>query len=293
MNGRGNGGNTRIQLLVDARKHAPDIIMADRGGCEFPTATMLFEYLPLSSFQPVQQIVKPLLALVDGIHHARKSAVLGEFDERTLCHGQTIPNPQDEASMQSFGLFFHLLAGADYQLGSRGRSRRAQVRHEVNDREVSFMAHRGDDRDLRARHRACEPLMVECSEIFGRAASTSHNDDVHIAGLIEVSNARSDFDSRTFALHLRGVDQNVGSVMSPMKDVQNIAQGSSLGRRHDSNAPRHRRNRFLAGLVKQAFCSELCLELLMNLSILRPPVSHLWARCTPQISEVHLDLRKP
>ena len=64
-----------------------------------------------------------------------------------------------------------LVLAADDELGGGRRRRRAQVRDEVRDREIGFVADAGDDRDRRCDDRPRQDLFVERPQILERPAA--------------------------------------------------------------------------------------------------------------------------
>src|SRR5205814_8660081 len=71
-----------------------------------------------------------------------------------------------------------LVLRRNHHLGGRGRGRRAEVRHEVGNRDVDLMADGGDDRDWGGDDRPGHALLVECPEILDRSASATDDDDI-------------------------------------------------------------------------------------------------------------------
>ena len=66
----------------------------------------------------------------------------------------------------------------DHELRGRRRRRRAQVGHEVRDREIGFVADAGNDRHRRCGDRAGQHFFVERPQIFERAAAARDDHDV-------------------------------------------------------------------------------------------------------------------
>src|SRR5580700_10670755 len=67
----------------------------------------------------------------------------------------------------------------NYQLCGAGRGWRAQVSHEIRDREVDLVADAGHDWNRAAEYRARHALVVEGPQILERAAAA--RDNQHIA----------------------------------------------------------------------------------------------------------------
>src|SRR5436305_6117753 len=85
------------------------------------------------------------------------------------CRAEAPGEPIDPAA--------ELVLRRDHHLGRRGRGRRAEVRHEVRNRDVDLMADGGDNRHWRGHDRPGHALLVERPEILDRSASATDDDD--------------------------------------------------------------------------------------------------------------------
>src|SRR5581483_5538340 len=86
---------------------------------------------------------------------------------------QPITDSVLQTSRQRTNLIFELLSCGDYHLRGRRGSGRAQIGDKIRNGEMCLMPNCGNHRNLRSEDRTRECLIVECSQIFERAASAS------------------------------------------------------------------------------------------------------------------------
>ena len=92
----------------------------------------------------------------------------------------------------------------DDELRGVGRRGGADVGDEVRNREIDFVADRGNDRHGTRGDRARQRLVVERPEIFGRSAAASDDDDVDLGHARDRAQRAHQIDRRAVALHPRG-----------------------------------------------------------------------------------------
>ena len=90
------------------------------------------------------------------------------------------------------------------QLGGGGGRGGAQVGDEVGDGEVGLVADGGDDGKLGGGDGFGEEFGVEGRQVFERAAAAGDDDEVGVAGAIEICDAGGDFGGSGFSLNERG-----------------------------------------------------------------------------------------
>src|SRR5690348_8385497 len=119
--------------------------------------------------------------------------MLAKILESPPVQHQAITNSMLQTTRQRTNLILKLLPRGDHHLSGRGRSGCAQVSDKIRNREVCLVPNCGNDRNLRSEYRARESLIVECSQIFERAASARDHDDVHFARFVEIANTGDHF----------------------------------------------------------------------------------------------------
>ena len=126
-------------------ENAAHIVMADCGGERFKATALALDDGALGVGHAIDQIVEPLLAAVDQVHHAGESLVLGKFREILTGHQELIANTFCQPAMQAFQLLVNFLARADHQFGCGGRCGRTQVGDKIDDGEIRLVSDGGDD----------------------------------------------------------------------------------------------------------------------------------------------------
>ena len=89
-----------------------------------------------------------------------------------------------------------VVLGRHDDLGGSRRRRRAEIRHEVGDRDVRLVADGRNDRDGAERNRARDDLFVERPEILDRTAASRDDDDVHAGDATDGPQAAGDLECR-------------------------------------------------------------------------------------------------
>ena len=74
--------------------------------------------------------------------------------------------------------FEEFVARADHHLGGGGGSRGAQVGHEIGNRDIGLVAHRGDHRDRAGGDGARHRLFIERPQVFERSPAAADNHHV-------------------------------------------------------------------------------------------------------------------
>src|SRR5581483_6332323 len=108
----------------------------------------------------------------------------------------------------------------------------------IRNGEMCLMPNCGNHRNLRSEDRTRECLIVECSQIFERAASASDHDDVHFARFVEVANTGDHLRGCCFALDLCGINQQARTCVSAPHDVEHVVDGGATRRSNDADASR-------------------------------------------------------
>ena len=155
-----------------------------------------------------------------------------------------------------------VLLALDDQLCRGGRSRRPQVSDEVRDGDVGLVADRGDRRDGGRGQRARDPLVVERSQVLGRAAAARDDQDVESAAAVERANGARNLRRGHVALDPDRVNRDREAVEPASEHVQDVPDRGSGRRRDDADVPREKRDRPLLCLVEEPFRGELRLQLL-------------------------------
>ena len=76
--------------------------------------------------------------------------------------GKQVAHVVDEMALMFGDVALEFLARADDNFRRGGRSGGAQVRHEIGDGEIGFVADAGDHRNQRRGNRARDNFFVEC-----------------------------------------------------------------------------------------------------------------------------------
>ncbi len=168
----------------------------------------------------------------------------------------------DEIALMVGDVAVEFLARPDDNFRSGGRSGSAQVGHKIGDGEIGFVSHAGDHRHSGSGNRAGDSFLVECPEVFERAAAAGEDHHVGEFGAIEIAQARDDFAGRSFALHFYGIELDVNIREAALEDAENISNRRSGGRSDDADAARQHRQRLFARFVEEAFFLQLFFELL-------------------------------
>ena len=149
------------------------------------------------------------------------------------------------------------------QFGGSGRRRCAHVGGPVGNREIGFMANTGHHRQRTRGNRARHRLVVECPQVFDRAAATAHDqyfNAVHHRARARRLDRRRQRRRRARALHRCRIQHHGNHRRTPRQRGHHIAQRRRLQRGDDADAARQRRQGALARGVKQAFGCKLFLE---------------------------------
>src|SRR5262245_51740960 len=120
----------------------------------------------------------------------------------------------------------------DHFGGCRWR-RRAQIGDEIGNRDISFMSDRGNRRYWTARDRTRRDLLVECPQIFNRAATTPDDYYIDPGNLADRGHCAGYVDRRTFALHSRGTNDDVHVRIAPPQYLNDVANRCAFERRDD------------------------------------------------------------
>ncbi len=227
-----------IEPLADGRQALARVIVPDSSRSDLPPATTPLQKVALRSFQAKADFIKPLLAPVDTVHHSSESALLRPLAQFLPSHKQTVTDRPIQPAVQIFSLAFDFLTRTDDEFGSSRRSWRTQVGDEIDDREISFVTDRRDDRNLRSRDRPRKSFVIERRKIFCRAATARDDDDLDRAHAVEVMKPSRDLDGSRFSLHLRRIDQHAGGMMAARKNVQDVPHRRTLRRSDDPDQER-------------------------------------------------------
>ncbi len=152
-------------------------------------------------------------------------------------------------------------ASLNDEFGGGGRSGGAHVGNKIGDGEIGLVADAGDDRKGTLGDGASDDFFVEGPEIFERPATTNEENDVDGVGAREVAKGVDDLCGRTFALNANGIEGEMDVGKAAGEDADHIADGGAGGRGDESDAAREKRERLLAGGVKEAFGFKAALEL--------------------------------
>ena len=119
-------------------------------------------------------------------------------------HEYAITNLFGEGLAEFGDVLIEFTARLHDELGSGARSRGANVRDEIGDGEIGFMADTGDDGNFGIKNRASDDFFVEGPEVFDGAAAARENQNVNKLSLIEKPERTDDFFRGAFALHAHG-----------------------------------------------------------------------------------------
>src|SRR5207245_8712112 len=205
---------------------------------------------------------EPPVAVPEGPRGIGQTAALGVQAQALAASLEPPPHRADQAVVEvAQGVDDGLLLPHD-ELGGGRRRRRAQVRHEVGDREVDLVADAGDHRGLRGDDRARDDLLVEGPEVLERAAAPADDDHVDVAERVQVGDAVGDLAGGALTLDPDGPDDDVKVAEAAADDAQHVADGGAGRRGDDADLPRKLRERPLAPGVEEALGLEPRLELL-------------------------------
>ena len=170
-------------------------------------------------------------------------------------HGpQPLVQPIDPAA--------EFILGRDDELGSRRRSRRAEVGDEVGNGDVGLVADAGDDRHGNARDGACDHLLVERPEIFDRSAAAREDDDVDASDTANLPQRARHVRRRVRALHPRRAYDQMDVRVASTEHVDDVADGRAVERGDDADLARQRRQRPLARRVEEPLVLQPFLQLI-------------------------------
>ena len=113
----------------------------------------------------------------------------------------------------------------------RGRRRRRSphIRHEVGDREISFVPNAADDGNRARRNRARHDLLIECPKVLDRSTAARQQNHVHQLFAVEIFQRRDNIFRRSVSLHAHRIHHQMQIGKSPAQDANNVPHGRPFG----------------------------------------------------------------
>ena len=209
----------------------------------------------LHAIEPLHMLPHQVARLAEHVALPRRAEAVPHAQERTAQRA-------DQALLQHVQPLTESLLASHHQFG-RGRGRgRAQIGHEITDREIDFVAHGRDHRNGRRHDRARHTLLVEAPQVLQAAPATAHNQGIQSAPPVEHLDARHHLLGRPGALHHSRREDEMDVGKASRNHVQNITDGRPRGRGHHADMTRQQRQGALAVGLKEALRLEALLELL-------------------------------
>src|SRR5882672_1336349 len=122
------------------------------------------------------------------------------------------------------------------KFGGGAGSRSANVRDEVGDGEIGFVADARDDRNFRIEDGPRDDFFVEGPEIFDGAAAARKDQDVDKFSLIEKSQRTDNFLGGTFSLHANRENSEMHVVKTAAQDADDVPDCGAFGRSDKADA---------------------------------------------------------
>jgi hypothetical protein len=130
-------------------------------------------------FQIEAQLIKSLVAPVDGIAQTDENGLRGEPGvSLASLHQMKSSDTLNPGRKGSDALFDQMLGGGD-QLSSGGWRSRSQIGDEVRNREIRLVADGRDNRELRGCNDTGERFVIEGREIFEGPSTSGYDDEIH------------------------------------------------------------------------------------------------------------------
>jgi len=207
------------------------------------------------------EVVHTLLAAAKLVALADENGLDANAAERIGGLHEPIARGAEEALIGGLNAVGDVVQRGGDELGGCGRRGRPEIGDKIGDGEVGFVADGGDDGQFGVEDHFGEEFGIEGSEVFKRSAATRDNNEVDLAGAVEVRDAGGDLSGSGFALDNGRVEQDVEAGMAAVDDVEEVANDSAGRRGDDPDAVRECREGFLVGGIEEAASSEALLEL--------------------------------
>ncbi len=159
-------------------------------------------------------------------------------------------------------MFVEFAACLHYEFGRGRGSRGADVRYEICNGEIGFVAHPGDYGNFGGGDGAGDFFFVESPEIFERATAAGKDQNIDHFSAIEELHGAGDFGGRAIALDAHRIDGEVHIAEAAAQDANHIADSGSAGRSDQADTARQKRQRLFAISGEETFGLEALLELL-------------------------------
>ena len=213
-------------------------------------------------FHAEGEVVDALLATAELIAFAGKDGFDAHPSQSTGRLHEAIAGCALEAMVEGLDAIGDVVERGGDQLGSGGRRGGTQVGYKVGNGEVGLVADGGDDRELGGGNGVGEEFGIKGGEVFERAAAAGDDNEVSVAGAVEISDAGRDFSGSGFSLNKRGVDEDVEAGVAAIHDIKEIADDSAGRRGNDADAVRECGERLFAGRIEEAARFKALFELL-------------------------------
>ena len=141
-----------------------------------------------------------------------------------------------------------------------GRRRCSPVSGEIGNGEVRFVTDAADDRDGTGADGSGDGFVIERPQILDAASAAAENKRVALASLAGAPDCARDLFRRTFALNLRGVDDDSDVRRAAFERGQYITQCGCLGGGDDADFARKAWQGTFGGIVEESLAFELVLE---------------------------------
>lgn len=211
--------------------------------------------------QTIFELVDALLPASDGAMQRGCHAIEPLLMQTPAGHGDAVAGGLQSFLARSRKLVEQFLPRADDELGRCRRRRRTQIRDEIGDREIRFVADGGDHRHGAGGDCARDGLLVEGPQILERAAATRQNYDLRPLAASKIFERAADRFDRSLALHQRGIQAKMQTRETPLQNLKHVADDGSSGRCNEADPAGQFRERAFAGGLKEPFGGEFPLEL--------------------------------
>jgi len=121
-----------------------------------------------------------------------------------------------------------------------------------------------DDRRHAVKDRLCHLLLVKSPQILEGSASSPDDDHIDPPGIERPDPAHDTVGSR-FALHDRGIQDDLDKGIAPLRDLNDVPHRRPRGCGHDTQRPDVPGDRLLVGRIEHSLLQELFFEHLKTL----------------------------
>ena len=163
--------------------------------------------------------------------------------------------------MQPIDPVAEVVLGRDHDLRGCRRRRCAEVGDEVGDGHIALVPDGRNNRHGTARNGTRDALLVECPEVFNRAAAAPDDDDVDAGDTPDRPQPRRNIRSGVVSLHAHRANDEMRVRVAAAEHFDDVANGRAVERRHDADLAGERGERPFARLVEQSFALQPLLQL--------------------------------